>query len=288
MKAPSPIDPATGISGLKFVRRRESWVAKSSGCFYKIIRRSDDPQRDLSDPTCIETARREYADMQILHELSDRVCLPARLEHACIVYPLLTGPDMRTVLMNKAAHAQHEACLREAMGLLARLHHGKADLVQYPAKDYRRNSFLPPDRELLERMEQRKRTLVVTGFEARNFRFDANRAAWFFFDPHHVWLGYPEEDFARFLISLLMIRGRRRGPRPWTDFDRFRLLSTYEETAPANLDRKLLNYFLHEQLAKRRFYAMRKTRPAPLRFFSDAYTRIYYRQLRRTISGQQF
>jgi len=278
------------IASLRFARRKESWVAEAFGRFYKIVRKGDDPLRDLCEPECIQTALREYTDMRFLHGISERACRPERIEQACIVYPLLSGPDMRTLLMDADAHRQHRASLGAAMALLARLHHPEGKSAAYPAKDYRRDSFLPPDRDALERMERRERTLVVTGFEARNFRFDQDRAAWFFFDPHHLWLGFPEEDFARFVISLLMIKGRLRSFRPWTDFDRFGLLSTYEDLAPAGLDRKLLNYFLREQLAKRRFHAMQATRHmrAPIRILGRQYTDLYYRGLRRSLGSQEF
>ena len=265
-------------------------MAESSGSFYKIIRRTDDPLQDLDDPVCIDTASREFADMRFLHGISDRICPPERNERACIVYPLLSGPDMREVLLDKRARAQHESCLREAMELLARLHQRADGLAQYPVKDYRCDSFVLPDPGTSERMKERKRTLVVTGFEARNFRFDAGKAAWFFFDPHHLWQGLPEEDFARFLISLLMIKGRRRGFRPWKDFDRSELLAMYEESAPTKLDAKLLNYFLHEQLAKRRFHAM-KAIPRmgpPAGAFVRTYTDWYYRRLQGALESQKF
>ena len=280
-----PLDP---LATLRFTRRKESWVAASSGRFYKIIRKSDDPLRDLDDPACIGTSLREYTDMCFLHGLDEAACRPEGIDRACIVYPLLSGPDMRTVLVSRASTEQREASLRSARGLLARLHRGEAS--GYPVKDYRRDGFLAPSPAVLERMAGRPRTLVVTGFEARNFRFDRDRDAWFFFDPHHVWIGHPEEDFARFMISLLMIRGRRKGPHLWTGFDRFRLRDSYESLAPAKLDSTLLNYFLLEELAMRRFHATKLARRMPLaaRPFVMAYTGIYYHRLRRALTSRRF
>jgi hypothetical protein len=216
------------------------------------------------------------------------ICHPERIESACIVYPRLSGPDLRTLLIGRSSPAQREASLDSAMRLLARLHHG--DPAGYPVKDYRRDGFLAPPPAVRERMVRRPRTLVVTGFEARNFRFDGSRNAWFFFDPHHLWSGHPEEDFTRFLISLLMIRGRRRGLRLWTGFDRFRLRDTYESLAPAKFDDMLLNYFLSEELAKRRFHATRLARRAPamVRACVMAYTRLYYHRLQRALVAQRF
>lgn len=279
------LDP---IQTLRFTRRRESWVAASSGRFYKITRKSDDPLRDLVDPACIGTSLREYTTLCFLHGLDEGVCHPESIDRACIVYPLLSGPDLRTLLISRASAAQRDASLQSAMHLLARLHRG--DATGHPFKDYRRHGFLAPPPAVLERMACRPRTLVVTGFEARNFRFDRRRNAWLFFDPHHVWSGHPEEDFARFVISLLMIRGRRSGLRLWTGFDRFRLRKAYESLAPAQLDDTLLNYFLCEELAMRKFHAIKLARrmPGVARAFVISYTRIYYHRLQRALAAQRF
>lgn len=279
----------SALATLTFARRKESWVAASTDHFYKIARKGDDPLRDVDDPACTEAAAREYADMRFLASLDDAVCGPERIDGACIVYPLLGGPDLRTLLLDRASSSgQRDAALRSTMRLLARLHHG--DPAGYPVKDYRRDGFLAPGPDVLAAMQGRRRTLVVTGFEARNFRFDAGRNAWYFFDPHHLWCGYPEEDLARFVISLLMLPGRRRGPRVWTGFDRFRLLQDYEAGAPGKLHRQLLNWFLAEELAKRRFHALKLARrmPATRRLLGVAYTRVYYRWLRRARVSRQF
>lgn len=282
--APAPL----AIDTLRFTRRRESWVAESRGCFYKIVRHGNDPLRDLDDPACIETARREYTDMQFLHALDGAACRPERIERACIVYPRLGGPDMRALLLGRGPAAPRVACLEAAMRSLARLHHADAD--RYPVKDYRRDGFLAPGAAVLARMQGRARTLVVTGFEARNFRFDESRNAWCFFDPHHLWRGLPEEDLARLVVSLLMLPGRRRGPRVWTHFDRFALLDAYAANAPAKPDRPLLDWFLAEELAKRRFHAMKLARrlPAAARMPGVAYTALYYARLRRALASLRF
>jgi hypothetical protein len=286
----SPTGSPAGIGTLAFTPRKESWVAESQGRFYKIIRRGSEPQEDLVDPACMEIARREYTNMQFLHALDDRVCAPIGIHQACIVYPLLSGPDMRALLLRNPPREQVDACLRGVIALLASLHRAGAGSADYPFKDYRRDSFLAPGREVLDRMEARRRTVVITGFEARNFRFDEKKGIWCFFDPHHLWRGLPEEDLARFVISLLMLRGRRAGPRTWTNFDRFALLSTYEELAPDRLDRTLLNYFLREQLAKRRFHAMKAVASLSAlgRLFKGAYTWLYYRRLRHAVALQGF
>lgn len=276
------------LDALRFTRRKESWVAAAHGRFYKITRASDDPLRDLDDPACIAIATREYNDACFLHALDAAACQPLRRDRACIVYPYLDGPDLRPLLIGPATPAQRGAALRDAMRLLACLHHG--DACGYPVKDYRRDGFLAPPPAVLARMHGRTRTPVVTGFEARNFRFDPLHDRWCFFDPHHVWVGHAEEDFARFMISLLMLRGRRGGPRPWTRFDRFRLREAYEAHAPARLDATLLNYFLDEELAMRRFHAVKLARrlPAASRLPVMAYTRFYYHRFQRALACQRF
>lgn len=276
------------IGNLAFRRRKESWVAESASHFYKIVRKSNDPRHDLGDPACIAIAAREYADLCFLHALDAAVCRPERIDQACVVYPGLGGPDLRTLLLRERSRERREDALRSVMQLLAHLHHGNAD--GYPRKDYRCQNFLTPTPALLAHMQGRPRTLTVTGFEARNFRFDPPHGAWRFFDPHHVWRGFPEDDFARFLVSLLMLPGRRGGPSAWADFDRFRLLADYEALAPARLDRPLLNYFLREKMAMRRFHALRSARritPA-VRPFAIAYTRLYYRRMQHALALQHF
>lgn len=286
----SAVTPPPGrIAALHFRRRKESWVAEANGCFYKIPRSGDDPLRDLDDRACIDTALREYTDMRFLGSLAaGDVCRPQRIERACIVYPHLSGPDLRELLLRSRSADARAVPLGAAMRLLARLHHG--DAVDYPVRDYTRDTFLAPTPALLARMQARPRTLVVTGFEARNFRFDQASGGCLFFDPHHLWRGLPEEDFARFVVSLLMLRGRRGIPRPWTGFDRYRLLADYEASAPARLDRELLDYFLTERLAMREFHAMRSIRrlSTASRPLGAAYTRFYYARLRRALASLQF
>jgi hypothetical protein len=87
-----------------------------------------------------------------------------------------------------------------------------------------------------------------------------------------------------------MIRGRRRGLRLWTRFNRFRLRNVYESLAPAQLDDTLLNYFLFEELAMRRFHAIKLARrtPAMARAFLMAYTRLYYHRLQRALASRRF
>lgn len=282
------------IDEIAFTARKESWVASSAGWFYKIFRRSDDPARDWLDPLCMEKASREYADALFLSRLSDRVCAPVQLNHACIVYPQLSGPDMHPMLrrMRSAADTrQRTSALREAMVVLAQLHGAKRETADYPAKDYLHDGYLVPDMEVTRRIGERDRTLFVSGFEVRNFRFDQHRDGWFFFDPQHVLFGMPEDDLARFVISLLMINwGQGGSVRLWHDFSVDDLLSTYEAASGRLLDRILLNYFLRETIAMRRYFAQKALRnmDGAKRILGRPYLSAYFMQLNHWAANNEF
>lgn len=291
LEAAPEIGDARRLEALAFTPRKESWVTSSAGWFYKMFRSSDDPARDWLDPGCIERARREYADMRLLCELSDRVCRPARLDHACIVYPHLSGPDMRALLqMRGSGAARRAAALRDAVTLLARLHAETSKATDYPAKDYLRHAYLAPSAEVLVRIAARSRSLFISGFEVRNFRFECRRNAWFFFDPQHVFLGMPEDDLARFVISLLMVNWGKGGSLGiWRDFDVGDLAATYEHASAHTLDKLLLNHFLRETIAMRRHFAekaLRSMRGAG-RLIGRPYLSAYFLQLETWVTKHE-
>lgn len=290
--------PPTGSAGwlaeLAFTPRKESWVASSADRFYKIFRRSDDPLRDWLDPTCMEKAGREYADALLLRELSEHVCSPLRLDHACVVYPRLSGPDLRPMLQQKhgAFGARHRAqALRKAMVVLAQLHRARSNPAGYPAKDYLHDGYLVPDAEVARRIGERERTLFIGGFEVRNFRYDEEREDWLFFDPQHVYLGMPEDDVARFVISLLMINwGQGGGVTLWQGFDVEDLLAAYEDAAGFLLDGTLLTYFLRETIAMRRHFAQKALRnmAGARRVIGRPYLAGYFMQLNHWAANHEF
>lgn len=290
--AASPMVGTAGwIDALAFTPRKESWVASSAGSFYKIFRKSDDPAQDWLDPACVKQAGREYADMLFLCQFSDRICSPIRLDHACIVYPQLSGPDMRAMLQWRGTtDAQRTAGLRDAVVLLSRLHMVNVDASRYPVKDYL-SGLLPPSRDVIMRIAGRERTIFISGFEVRNFRFDRPRGGWFFFDPQHMFLGMPEDDLARFVISLLMVNWGKGGSlRLWQDFDIDDLLSTYEQTSTRLLDKTLLNYFLRETIAMRRRFAEKALRAmnGARRILGQPYLAAYFLQLEKWAANHEF
>lgn len=290
LSAPAP-DPARGIDALAFAPRKESWVASSEGRFYKIFRSSDEPLRDWLDPRCIERARREHTDMLLLSRFSDCACRPQRLDHACVVYPHLSGPDMRAMLRaGDASPAQRAAGLHEAMLLLARLHAATDAASRYPLKDYL-DGFLRPDAEVVRRIAESDRTLCIEGFEVRNFRYDDHRDKWIFFDPQIVHRGVPENDLARFMISLLMVNwGKGGSSKIWREFDPGDLVSTYEHASARTADRILLGYFLRETIAMRRHFAEKALRSlhGAWRFLGRPYLIAYFRQLQMWAGSHEF
>ncbi len=282
--APTPphADAAGWIAALAFTPRKESWVAVSGGRFYKLVRAGDDPVQDWLDAGCGATAAREYADMQLLHRAADDALEPLRLDHACVVYPELSGPDLRTALLRQRGRGEGGAGLHAAMRLLARVHATDQDLSAYPWKAYPANPYLPPERDVLQRIAKQPRQLCMEGFEARNFRHDRQRRAWCFFDPQTVSLGVAENDVARFIVSLLMVTWGAGGSlRIWTAFDANALRASYERAAGRTLDATLLTYFIHESIAMRRHFARRALARlgGARRLVGRPYLATYFRQL---------
>jgi hypothetical protein len=225
--------------------------------------------------------------MHLLHQLDGRVCKPLRLHHGCIVFPKLSGPDLRDHLLRHGpGGGDRAAALRDAVSLLARLHAATDAVSHYPLKDYLVDVFLNPDAGLLRRIEARRRTLCIEGFEVRNFRYDAQRRAWMFSDPQMVSRGVPENDLARFVISLLMVSwGKGGSPRIWTHFDIGDLVSTYAHAASRTIDPVLLDYFLHETIAMRRYFAEKSLRAlhGVPRWIGRPYLSAYFLQLQRWV-----
>jgi hypothetical protein len=277
------------IAALGFTPRKESWVAASADRFYKIFRRGDDPVRDWLDPACTEKARQEFADMQRMHRIDERACGPLQRDHACVVYPCLSGPDLRTLLLGRApGGGARTAAMHDAMSLLARLHAATDSAAHYPLKDYLVDGFLNPDPDVLRRIGGCRRTLCIEGFEVRNFRYDRRRRAWLFFDPQVVSRGVPENDVARFVVSLLMVTwGKGGSPRIWKHFDFGDLVSTYERAASRSVDPVLLKYFLHETIAMRRYFAEKALRGmrGMSRLLGRPYLSAYFLQLEKWAEG---
>ena len=72
----------------------------------------------------------------------------------------------------------------------------------------------------IKSIESQQKTIVVLGFEVRNFKRIYPNGSFNFFDPHHLLIGVPEDDFCRYLLSLLMLNwGNNTNFLIWRKFD---------------------------------------------------------------------
>lgn len=277
------------ISAGLFTARFFSWVCVREKYFLKIPRVSGgQPETDFIDGA--GEAEREYRLTQGLAERFDgMVDAPLRLVDGCIVKRRLTGPDLWVLAKEKWATPPVHKGLSHAALFAAELH--RLDPTAMPGlavHDYANDPYLPAPEELQDRLQQRRRTIVLRGFEVRNFRQDRPGGQWKFFDPHEAVLGMPEDDFARYILSLLMINwGRHGNCRIWTRFDYRQILRVYETTRGASLDQELLVYMFRRNIAERRHRARRATCAlSPFMWrLARAYEKLYFWQISRWGAG---
>jgi len=286
--APGTVGHADEIDALLrdggFVRRPASWVATRGDAFFKIPRRSDDCAADLADADALAEAEAEHAQASLLARHEPAVNRPVARVRACLVYPRIDGADLLERLRRERDAAARQALVEEAVTLCARLHRVAPEaLAGVPRHDYRRDPFVPAPAGIQRRIHRRGARLVVRGFESRNFRVDAGTGRLVFFDPHALVLGLPEEDFTRFVLSLLMLRWGRRGPpSPWTRFDPAALRAAYERAAGEPLDPVLVGYTFDLNLRMRRENAERSIaamRGRTARLAARAYAWFHFRRI---------
>jgi len=197
----------------------------------------------------------------------------------------LTGPDLWSLAEREGATPRVQKGITEGILFAAQLHRvDPAALPDLVVHDYANDPYLPAPAELHDRLNQRRRTIVLGGLEVRNFKQDRADGQWLFFDPHEAVIGAPEEDFTRYILSLLMINwGRHADCRIWSHFDYPQLLKIYETGRGAPLDRGLLAYMFRRNTAERRFRAGRAMRKLPwlMRGGARAYERLFFWQVRR-------
>jgi len=271
------------VRTMRWTARPLSWTLVADGRFYKIDRRSGDVAADLVNPEARARARIEHDLTCRLAALDPAVVTPIALVGSCLVAPALTGDDMVTAL--RRGDEERDAALEAALSLIGRLHRAEgAALEGVTAHDYAENPYLPAPPALRERLGARPRTLVVRGFEVRNFRAERPGGAWRFFDPHQADLAAPEEDVARFVVSLLMLNwGRHANVRAWDRFVPERLISTYEGARGLRLDREVLAYAFALNVAMRRFHSRGRTAglAGARALAAAAYRKAYFWQIER-------
>jgi hypothetical protein len=235
-----------------FTGRIWSWVCVGQRYFLKIPRVSGGRlDTDFSDGAA-EADRECRLTQSLAEQLEGMVDTPLRLIDGCIVKRRLTGPDLWTLAKREGATAQVRQAVSEGVMFAARLH--GLDPARVPGlmvHDYANDPYLPAPEELHDRLRQRRPTIVVSGLDVRNFKQDRPDGQWLFFDPHTAEIGVPEDDFARYILSLLMINwGRHADCRIWTKFDYCELVDIYEKTGGAPLDRALLTYMFARNVAR--------------------------------------
>ncbi len=274
------------LPSISFLQRPESWVAVADDVFLKIPRQSNDPMTDVCGQIGLVIAQSEYDQASWLASSTPSVLRPLGLERACLIYPAISGPDMRNFLLDASRSASADV-IAQAMTTLASIHATSlAPDVDFDEYGISPRFYVEPKNEIRERMARRKMVPVIDGFEVRNFRFDATRGIWMFFDPHRIRVGNPECDLARFAISLLMMPwGRTFACWIWTRFNLAQVITSYENAGGAVVDRDILRYFLEENAAMRDSFARKavSNMRIGIRQAASAYRAVFFKQINNWI-----
>jgi hypothetical protein len=271
----------------RFHARSLSWICTQGTLFLKIRKYHDSIEDDLQDARAKEHAQREHDNLVLLHQLDDAVIQPLARVDACVIYPCVEGYDLVDESSRKRIRdirPDFDRHIEDGISLLARLHGHPEKVPEGLARcDYRNSEFLPlTDAGLISTIEGRPSSLVIHGFEVRNLRYDTAENRVRFLDPHRIFVGAPEEDVARYILSLLMINwGRHLNCMVWDDFDAERLLRAYEEVRGMALDRRLLAYMFDLKVAMRTSHARKNIeRMNPFQgLLARVYARLFFRNV---------
>jgi hypothetical protein len=210
---------------------------------------------------------------------------PLRLIDGCIVKRRLTGPDLWMLAKEEGVTPRVRSAIAHGVVLAAQLHRlDPAVVPDLAVHDYANDPYLPAPARLRDRLSQRQRTIVLAGLEVRNFKQDRADGRWLFFDPHHAVLGAPEDDFTRYILSLLMMNwGRHADCRIWTRFDYHELVAAYETARGVPLDHELLAYMFRRNIARVRseVRAFGDWSRLMVRVAARAYEDVFFWQIRR-------
>lgn len=279
--------------------RQLSWIARKGGLFFKIPRRSLDLFGDARSDSCRREIREEFHLLTLLAGLSDHVIRPVAFveEYSCLVLPDLRAENLRDVLLSELPFGHIEpqsrahqvgaqvaqATLRLAVGIIAGIHRqGCPEKLELRAVNYRENQWLPAPPGLAMPAQP---VVVVDGYELRNLLLDSTSGEIYLVDPHAVGIGFPEEDLARLIVSLLMLNwGRHVNCRVWTGFDCIDLLQEYEKQSGRSLDGERLAYCF-EMIVAMRFYhsnrSLKKIGNPLVRRIGRVYQKAFFYQVRR-------
>lgn len=270
-----------------FAKRPESWVAVKDELFFKVPRLREELGDDLNGAANISMAEAELRASKYLAAMDSNVLEPLGVSRACLIYRAISGPDLRDALLGDNFELG-QCGLLQAMGMLGRLHSSfRRSAVEMAEYGVTSPFFVTPTERCRRLMQVRAKSIVIDGFEVRNFRFDSRRRAWIFFDPHRIRIGPAECDVARFIVSLLMLRwGRSVRCWTWTRFNVKELLRTYEEESGCELDSDLIQFFLAENVAMREHYALLtiKDMSTVVKPLAMAYRNVFFLQTRNWVA----
>ena len=224
--------------------------------------------------------------LELLHHNESHVLSPVDRLQACVAFPFLSGPDMINELRVSRKTDQARAVIGDAMTVLGALH-SSVNLPGLEIRDYGADRFLPATRDICDRIDSRPKTVVIDGFEVRNFRYDDAVEEWRFFDPHRLRIGAPEEDVARFIISLLMLTWGRGGHlRIWQKFEYADVVSTYREYSEYDLDSHLMKFFLGQVISMRHCHARTAVAcwPNITQWLGQLYACSFFKQIKRWVA----
>jgi hypothetical protein len=278
------------IAAGSFQRRPLSWVCALDDYWIKIPRKSANLARDARDPDVFARAAKQYGETGRLRALDERILAPIELDekHACLIYRRLHGKDLHATVLAAESAGQITPALKEAIGLCARLHRIPEEddrLNGLVRQDYLSDPEYPAGGSLAEEITAHAHTVVVGGMLIRNYMWDREGGSLYFFDPHGVFIGIPEEDAARFILSLVMATWGRRSIRwrVWELFDPDELLDHYETVSGRKLSPSLLRYGMDLHVARRWRYAKKSISSMQplLRAPATAWGRQYFKQIQR-------
>jgi hypothetical protein len=269
----------------KIITRELSWVASSEKYFFKIPRISESLKSDMNNPEALKFAREEYDNLTFLKELDDALVNPVDLleNFSCVVMERIKGSDLFHKLKNNEDPKAIQLALEEGISIGARLHrfvpNGLENILYH---DYSKDRFCPAGDEEKRALKSNAFTIVSRGFEIRNFMQSLETGRLKFFDPHDLYFGAPEEDFTRYVLSILMANwGRHLNFFVWKKFDLQRLINAYEETRGVSLNKDLLSYTFDLNIAMRKYFADKEIKKMPvfLQFLGVNYKRLYFLQI---------
>jgi len=275
----------------RFTRRPLSWVAVTDDLFFKVPRRSNDVLTDATDHSVLTKAAEEYRVLVQLSEITPHVLRPVGVVSGfgCLVMHRINGQNARDILRNGSDKTVIAQTVLAGIDVCASLHTCRRFPASLHPYDYSADPFadvlsMPPSRPI------DRATLVIDGFEIRNILVRTIDKFPIFFDPHQIAIGYPEDDLARYVVSLLMVSWGRGGLRVWREFSTRSLIETYQKQANISIDAERMGYFLKRTVRMREYYARESERrlPLPIRGLGALYRSSFFHQIKDWIAEHDF